>query len=162
MQHLFGTVQTFKATSRFPLSQRRSGSSLNVDSALARSCRPVSRPTDRQTDRPTDRSTDRPTDRPTDRLIDRPTGRPTVRPTDRLERILVQHLLGTARRFKATSPFPLSQRNSGSSLNVDVALATDRPTDRPIDRPTDRPTDRALEARGSMAGSGMHANRTTF
>ena len=62
-----------------------------------------------------------------------------------LERILVQHLLGTAQRFKATSRFPLSQRKSGSSLNVDVALATDRPTDRPIDRPTDRPTDRQTE-----------------
>ena len=46
-----------------------------------------------------------------------------------LERILVQHLLGTAQRFKATSRFPLSQRKSGSSLNVDVALARAFPTD---------------------------------
>ena len=50
VQHLFGTVQTFKATSRFPLSQRKSGSSLNVDGALARAfptdCDPHGPPTE--------------------------------------------------------------------------------------------------------------------
>ena len=52
-----------------------------------------------------------------------------------LERILVQHLLGTAQRFKATSRFPLSQRKSGSSLNVDVALAGAFPTDCDLHEP---------------------------
>ena len=112
-QHLLCTVQRFKATSRFPLTQRRSGSSLNVNSALARAC-PTEcdpRPTDRQTDRRTDRSTDRPTDRPTDGPTDPLTDRSIDRPTDR-----------------RTDP-PIDR-------------STDRPTDRPTDRSTDRPTDR--------------------
>ena len=82
------TLPTFKTRSRSPLSQGRSGSTLNVDCDLSRTPAfiwhlPSDPTTDRPTDRPAVRPTDQRTDRPTDPATRRPSDRPSDRPTER-------------------------------------------------------------------------------